>query len=139
MESDKSTNKDIIIREVTNKDLLKKFADFPNILYKDIPEYIPGFYQDDMDDWTPDKNPAFEYCEAKAFLAYKDGKIVGRIGAILNHRANDKWNTSCMRFSQVDFIDDYDVSRSLFEAVEEWADENVFPTSKALAQRVNNC
>lgn len=121
MESDKSTNKDIIIREVTNKDLLKKFADFPNILYKDIPEYIPGFYQDDMDDWTPDKNPAFEYCEAKAFLAYKDGKIVGRIGAILNHRANDKWNTSCMRFSQVDFIDDYDVSRSLFEAVEEWA------------------
>lgn len=121
MESDKSTNKDIIICEVTNKGLLKKFADFPNILYKDIPEYIPGFYQDDMDDWTPDKNPAFEYCEAKAFLAYKDGKIVGRIGAILNHRANDKWNTSCMRFSQVDFIDDYDVSRSLFEAVEEWA------------------
>ena len=66
MKSEKNTDKDILIREVTNKDLLKKFADFPNNLYKDIPEYIPNFYQDDLDDWTPGKNPAFEYCETKA-------------------------------------------------------------------------
>ncbi|MBR1796992.1 MAG: GNAT family N-acetyltransferase [Clostridiales bacterium] len=121
MKSENNTNQDIIIREVTDRVSLRKFADYPNELYKDVPEYIPNFYQDDLDDWTPGKNPAFEYCEAKAFLAYRDGKIVGRIGAILNHRANAKWNTSRMRFSQVDFIDDYDVSRSLFAAVEDWA------------------
>lgn len=96
---------------------------YPNELYRGNPNFIPSFYSDDLADWTPGKNPAFAYCEAKAFLAYRDGEIVGRIGAILSHKANEKFGTHRMRFSQVDFIDDADVSAALFAAVESWARE----------------
>ena len=96
---------------------------YPNELYRGTPNFIPSFYSDDLADWTPGNNPAFAYCEAKAFLAYRDGEIVGRIGAILSHKANEKFGTHRMRFSQVDFIDDADVSAALFAAVESWARE----------------
>ncbi len=118
-----TANSRIEIREVTTKAALRSFVNFPNILYKDVEQYVPAFYADDLDDWNPKKNPAFSYCEAKCFLAYRDGKIVGRIGAILSHKANETWNTKRMRFSQVDFIDDHEVSAALFGAVEDWARE----------------
>jgi len=111
----------IEIREVTTKEDLRRFVDYPNILYKDVEQFIPAFYGDDLDDWNPQKNPAFSYCEAKCFLAWRDGEIVGRIGAILSHKANETWGTQRMRFSQVDFIDDREVSAALFAAVEDWA------------------
>ena len=104
----------IEVREVTTTADLRRFVDYPNILYKDVPQFIPSFYGDDLDDWNPKKNPAFSYCEAKCFLAWRKGEIVGRIGAILSHRANETWNTKRMRFSQVDFIDDREVSAALF-------------------------
>ena len=113
----------IKIVEVTSKSLLRKFVDYPNKLYADVPEFVPAFYGDDLADWNKKKNPAFKYCEAKAFLAYRDDQIVGRIGAILSHEANRKWHTNRMRFSQVDFIDDRAVSEALFVAVESWAKE----------------
>lgn len=113
----------IEIREVTNKRERRIFVDYPNRLYRDEPNFVPAFYGDDMADWDPDKNPAFSYCEAKAFLAYRDGEVAGRIGAILSHAANEKWGTKRMRFSQVDFIDDKEVSKALFSAVEKWAGE----------------
>lgn len=111
----------IEIREVTTKEDLRRFVDYPNILYKDVEQYIPAFYDDDLEDWDRQKNPAFSYCEAKCFLAWRNGEIVGRIGAILSHKANETWNTRRMRFSQVDFIDDREVSAALFAAVEDWA------------------
>lgn len=111
------------VREVRTKAELRKFVNFVNVLYKDVPQFIPAMYGDDLDDWNPKKNPAFDYCEGKCFLAYKDGKIVGRIGAILSHAANKKWHTNRMRFSQVDFIDDPEVSAALFKAVEDYARE----------------
>lgn len=117
------TNNQIIIREADTRDLIRKFVDYPNKLYRDVPQFVPAFYGDDLADWDRNKNPAFSYCEAKAFLAYRNGEIVGRIGAILSHRANELWNTSRMRFSQVDFIDDYEVSSALFKTVEDWARE----------------
>ena len=113
----------VIVKEVTNKRDLRKFVDYPNKLYKDVEQFIPAMYGDDLADWDKKKNPAFEYCEAKCFLAYRDGEIVGRIGAILSHRANETWNTKRMRFSQVDFIDDAEVSCALFKAVEDYARE----------------
>lgn len=113
----------IEIREVTTKSELRKFVDYPNELYKDVPQFVPAFYGDDLADWDRKKNPAFEYCEARNFLAYRDGEIVGRIGAILSHKSNDTWGTNRMRFSQVDFIDDPEVSDALFHTVEEWARE----------------
>ena len=111
------------IVEVKTKAQRKIFVDFVNEFYKDSPYFVPAFFGDDMADWDPKKNPAFTYCEARSFLAYRDGEVVGRIGAILSHRANRKWNTKRMRFSQVDFIDDPEVSDALFGAVEKWAKE----------------
>lgn len=113
----------ITIREVKTERDRRIFSDFPNKLYKDVPQYMPPLSSDDRGDWNPKKNPAFAYCDVKAFLAEKDGKVVGRVGAILNHRANEKWHTNRMRFSQLDFIDDPEVSDALFKAVEDFARE----------------
>ena len=111
------------IVEVTTKQQLRRFVDYPNQLYKDVPQFVPAFYGDDMADWDKDKNPAFEYSEARMFMAMRGDEMVGRIAAILNHRANEKFHTKRMRFSQVDFIDDAEVSSALFDAVESWAKE----------------
>ena len=113
----------VTVEEVKTKKELKLFVNYPNVLYKNCPQYVPSFYDDDMSDWDRTKNPAFDYCDAKCFLAYRDGKVVGRIGAIISHKANEKWGKKQMRFSQVDFIDDYEVSEALFRAVEEYAAE----------------
>ncbi|MBQ6545992.1 MAG: hypothetical protein IJL72_09655 [Lachnospiraceae bacterium] len=111
------------IVEVLTPAQRRVFVDVPNVMYKDEPNFVPAFYGDDLSDWNPKKNPAFEYCEARAFLAYRDRKVVGRIGAILSHRANEKFGKKRMRFSQVDFIDDPEVSAALFQTVENWAKE----------------
>lgn len=109
------------IREVRSRADLRRFVNYPNVLYKDVPQFIPAMYGDDLDDWNPKKNPAFSYSEAKCWLAWRDGKVVGRIGAILSKRANEKWGLKRMRFTQVDFIDDFEVSSALFGAVEDFA------------------
>ncbi len=111
------------VRPVTTRRESRLFVDYPNMLYRDTPQFVPAFYGDDLDDWDERKNPAFSYCEGRRWLAWRDGEIVGRIGAILSHKANEKWNTKRMRFSQVDFIDDREVSAALFAAVEQWAAE----------------
>lgn len=113
----------IDVREVVTKRDRKRFVEFPNRLYKNNPNYVPGFFADDVDDWDEKKNPAFAYCEAKCFLAYEGDRLVGRIGVILSHAANEKWGTNRVRFSCVDFIDDERVSRALFETAERFARE----------------
>ena len=114
---------DLLIKEVKTKKERAVFVDYPNKLYKDNPYFVPSFFGDDMEDWDERKNPAFDYCEARAFLAYRGDEVVGRIAAILSHKANETWKTKRMRFSQVDFIDDPEVSKALFDTVENWARE----------------
>ncbi len=111
------------IIEVKSLKQRKEFVEFPNILYKDEPNYIPALFSDSLATITPEKNKAFEFCEARFWIAKKEGKMVGRIGAIINYRANEKWNKKQMRFWNVDFIDDTEVSTILFELVEKWAKE----------------
>ena len=113
----------VTIVEVTPKEQLRRFVDYPNELYKDVPQFVPATYDDDMSDWDKKKNPAFAYCDARCWLAYRDGAIVGRIGAILSKKSNEKWNKRRLRFTQVDFIDDAEVSKALFDTVEAWARE----------------
>ena len=108
------------VRPVTTRRESRLFVDYPNKLYRDVPQFVPAFYGDDLDDWDEKKNPAFSYCEGRRWLAWRDGEIVGRIGAILSHKANEKWGTKRMRFSQVDFIDDREVSAALMKAVEDY-------------------
>ena len=113
----------VSIVEVTTHRQLRRFVDFPNQLYKDVPQFVPATYGDDLEDWDKKKNPAFSYCEARCWLAMRGEEIAGRIGAILSHKSNEKWGTNRLRFTQVDFIDDFEVSSALFETVENWARE----------------
>ncbi|MBR3733447.1 MAG: N-acetyltransferase [Bacteroidaceae bacterium] len=108
------------VHKVTTSHELKKFARFNYKLYKDNPYSVPDLYSDILKTFSREKNPAFEFCEAEYFLAYQDGKIVGRVAAIINHKANATWGKKVVRFGWIDFIDDLDVSRALLKAVEQW-------------------
>ena len=108
------------IRPVISKNDLKRFVDFGNDLYKLCPKYCPPLYGDELDVFDKKKNPALEVCEYQLFLAYTDGQVVGRIAGIINHRANEHWNTKKVRFGWFDFIDDLDISHALLDAVRAW-------------------
>lgn len=112
------------IKEANTKRLRKKFIQFQNELYKDCPQYIPTMLSDEMANLNPEKNPAFDYCDMKLFLAMRDGKIVGRIAGIISHKANEIWNQKRIRISRFDFIDDAEVVDALVGAVEQWGREN---------------
>lgn len=111
----------MIILQVTNNKLLKKFVLFPNQLYKNNPYYVPEMTSDAMKGLSKDKNPAFDFCQTAYFLAVRDDEIVGRIGVAINHRSNDKWGHLHARFNNFDFIDDLTVSKALMDKAEEWA------------------
>lgn len=111
----------VIIKEVTEKKELKQFVKFNIELYKDNPYHVPGLIEEEMVTLDRKKNPAFEICDSIYFLAYKEGKIVGRIAGMINRRSNETWNQKHARFGFVDFIDDTEVVDALFHAVEKWA------------------
>lgn len=113
----------VTIREITEKKDIRTFIAFANNLYKDNPYYVPDMFNQQVNDFDREKNPAYEYCDSKCFLAYRDGKVVGRIAAIYNTHANQKYNVNQMRFSHADYIDDAEVVDALFNAVETWARE----------------
>ncbi len=109
------------VREVIGKKQLRQFAKFPIDLYKDNPYHVPGLVDEELVTLNKKKNPAFEVCDAVYFLAYKEGKVVGRIAGMVNRRSNETWNQKYARFGFVDFIDDEEVVDALFDAVEKWA------------------
>ena len=111
------------IKRVSSQKELKKFIRFNYEFYKGNPYSVPDLYSDMLDTFSPRMNAAFEFCEADYFLALRDGKIVGRVAAIINHRANETWNKKTVRFGWIDFVDDEEVSRALIEAVKQWGRE----------------
>jgi len=111
----------IEIREVKTKKELLRFVKFNIALYKGNPYHVPGLIYDEMSTLLRDKNPAFEVCEAIYYLAYKNGRIVGRIAGIIVHESNRIWKQNFARFGFVDFIDDDEVVDALFNAVVQWA------------------
>ena len=110
----------IQIKRVETKKDLKQFIEFHYDLYKGSPYDVPNLYSDEVNTLSKNKNAAFDFCEAEYYLALKEGKIVGRVAAIINHKANEKWKKKDVRFGWIDFIDDIEVSRALFEAVEDY-------------------
>ena len=113
----------IEIRKVTTKRELKKFIQFYYDLYRGSEQAVPYLFFDEMATLRRDKNPSFECCEADYFLALRDNKVVGRVAAIINHRANERWQVQLVRFGWFDFIDDLEVSTALLDAVEQWGRE----------------
>ena len=113
----------IEIKKVESKKDLKTFIDFHYDLYEGNEYDVPNFFSDEMNTLRQDKNAAFEFCEAEYYLAYKDGKLAGRVAAIINHKANNKWGKKSVRFGWIDFIDDREVSKALLDAVEKYGRE----------------
>ena len=114
----------IVVREVANRSQLREFVRFPLNLYKNTTYYVPALHMDEMETFREEKNPAYAFCKVKLFLAYDEKeRVVGRVGAIMNEKANAVWSAERMRFTRPDFIDDPRVSSALMEKVEAWAKE----------------
>lgn len=114
----------VVIKKVETKKDLEAFIEFHYDLYKGNEYDVPNLFSDDMNTLSKDKNAAFEFCSAEYYLAYKDGKLAGRIAAIINSRANEKWGRKSVRFGWIDFIDDIEVSEALLKAVEDYGRSN---------------
>lgn len=108
------------IRPVRNRRELRQFVNFPERLYKDNPYYVPKLVFDQMDTLDQEKGAAQEFCDSVLYMAYKDGEPVGRVAAIVNHKANEQWHHKEVRFGWYDFVDDREVSKALMDKVEEF-------------------
>lgn len=113
----------VTIKKVTTDSELKKFIRFNYELYKGNPYSVPDLFDDMLSTFNKQKNAAFEFCDADYFLAYKGDKLVGRVAAIINNRANETWGKKEVRFGWIDFVDDDEVSAALLKTVEEWGRE----------------
>ena len=111
------------IREITTRKELKQFIEFTNTLYRECEYYCPPLFFDEMNCFDKEKNPALEVCDYKLWMAYRDGKAVGRIAGVVNYKANEKWGYKNARFGWFDFIDDLEVSKALLDKVVEWGKE----------------
>ncbi len=112
----------IEIKEIPlKKRELKKFVEFANNLYKGNDCYVPPLLMDDVNTLRPEGNPAFDFCESACWMAYRQGKPVGRIAGIINKTVNERTGKKDARFGFVDFIDDAEVVDALFKTVEDWA------------------
>ena len=108
------------IKSVKTRKDLETFIQFRYDLYRNDPYDVPYLHFDEMNTLRHDRNASFEDCEAGYFLAWQDGKVVGRIAAIINRKANERWQKKIVRFGWFDFIDDLEVSKALIHAVEDW-------------------
>lgn len=110
----------ITIKEIKTNRELRRFVQFGVDLYKGNDCYCPPIIFDEINTFKKGGNPALEVCDFILFMAYRNGEIVGRIAGIVNHRANEAWKVKKCRFGWFDFIDDYEVFKSLLDAVAEW-------------------
>ena len=110
----------ITIKKVETKEDLKAFIEFHYDLYEGNEYDVPNLYSDEVNTLSKDKNAAFDFCVADYYLAIRDNKVVGRVAAIINNKANEKWNQKRVRFGWIDFIEDKEVLEALLKAVEDF-------------------
>ena len=107
---------------VRGRRMLKQFIRFPFDLFKNCPQWVPAFEDDELKS-LGDENPSLSFCERELYLARRGGKTVGRVAAILNRKANEKWKENTVRFGWIDFIEDFDVAKALVNTVIAWGRE----------------
>lgn len=110
----------ITIKKVETKEDLKAFIEFHYDLYEGNEYDVPNLYSDEVNTLSKDKNAAFDFCVADYYLAIRDNKVVGRVAAIINNKANEKWDQKRVRFGWIDFIEDKEVLEALLKAVEDF-------------------
>ena len=108
----------IEIKEVTTKQDLQRFIQFPRKLYKGCPYYVPAL--DKSEEKLLTKHPALSFCDLRLWTAWRDGEMAGRIAGLVNRRCNEIKNQKRIRFSWFDTVEDPEVARKLFNTVEEW-------------------
>ena len=113
----------IPIKEVKTKSDAKQFVNVPFDIYKGNKFWVPPLKAGEIKSLFPETNPAFDFCKAKFWLAFKDGKCVGRIGAIINEAYNKKTGEKMARFSRLEFFDDIAIVKQLISTAEAWAKE----------------
>lgn len=113
----------VSIKQAVTPKEMKAFVKLRCDLYRHCKQAVPFLFDDELSTLSATKNPAFEYCEAAYFMAYRDGQAVGRIAAMINRRANERWNRKTVRFGWFDFVDDRKVSAALIRTVEQWGAE----------------
>jgi len=113
----------IIIKEVCTQKEFNLFFEFPYILFKNDTMWVPQLLSDEKSTFNKKKNPAFEFCKSKMFLAYQGDKIVGRVAGIINYEVNKVWKQKRVRFGWLDFIHDKEVAQLLLAAVENFGKE----------------
>ncbi len=114
----------VSVRDVAGDRDFARFIRFPFRLYRGNRYWVPPLLQDERSSLDPRKNPAFEHCRVRLLLAEEDGRLIGRVAAIINDRYIRKWGNKYCRFGWLDFIDDARVPAALLGAVEAWAREN---------------
>lgn len=114
----------ITIKEARTKKELKEFIKFSFELYKGNPYWVPPLINDELESFDKDKNPVFKNADAKFYLAYKDGKIAGKIVAIINWQEVNEQAIKKVRFGWFDVIDDIEVTKALLEKVYEYGREH---------------
>jgi len=102
---------------------MDNFVSFPRHHYAHCSQYVPDMESDIRNMFDPEKDGGLEFTDLQGFVAYKDGKTVGRILGIINHKANEKWKVKNVRFGYIEFIDDQEVSAALLDAVGQWGRE----------------
>lgn len=110
----------ITIKKVETKEDLKAFIEFHYDLYEGNEYDVPNLYSDEVNTLSKEKNAAFDFCVANYYLAIRDNKVVGRVAAIINNKANEKWNQKRVRFGWIDFVEDKEVLEALLKAVEDF-------------------
>ncbi|MBD5132096.1 MAG: GNAT family N-acetyltransferase [Clostridiales bacterium] len=113
----------ITVKEISSKRDKKRFFKFVIDLYKNNPHACCNLYSEEFDEFDPEVNDAFRFADCRMFLAYKDGKIAGRIAGIWHRGVNEKFGYKQLRFTRFDVIDDFEVTKALFDKLFEWAKE----------------
>lgn len=111
---------EVRVVKVTSHKEMNDFIHVVDDIYRNYPQYVPDLESDVRGLFSIKTNPGLEFSDIQPFVAYQNDKAVGRIVGIVNHKANEKWKTRCVRFSLIEFIDDINVSRTLLETVEQW-------------------
>ena len=109
----------VTLKEVQSRSGLKAFVKFPFTIYKDSPYWVPPIIKEEMNTFDKKVNPIFNDADAWFFLAYKNGKVVGRIAAMINWIEVNQQKIRKMRFGWFDFVDDTEVSEALINKVVE--------------------
>ncbi len=115
---------EVVIKKVASQQEMNDFIHVVDGIYKNCPQYVPDFESSIRDLFNLRTNSGLEFSDLQTFVAYRDGKVAGRIVGIINRRANKKWKAKNVRFSMIEFIDDLEVSKALLDAVMAWGKEN---------------